>query len=43
MTRFKVGDAVFASVFDLGRGTLADFVAVPEHVAAFKPAKLDFN
>jgi NADPH:quinone reductase-like Zn-dependent oxidoreductase len=43
VTRFKVGDAVFASVFDLGRGTLADFVAVPERVAALKPAKLDFN
>lgn len=40
--RFKVGDAVFASVFDLSRGTLADFVAVPERVAAFKPASLDF-
>jgi NADPH:quinone reductase-like Zn-dependent oxidoreductase len=43
VTRFKVGDAVFASVFDLGRGTLADFVAVPERVAAFKPASLDFK
>lgn len=43
VTRFKVGDAVFASVFDLGRGALADFVAVPERVAALKPAKLDFT
>ncbi|WP_333824578.1 NADP-dependent oxidoreductase [Pinisolibacter sp.] len=42
VTRFKVGDAVFASVFDLSRGTLADFVAVPERVAAHKPANLDF-
>ena len=42
VTRFKVGDAVFASVFDLNRGTLADFVAVPERVAALKPASLDF-
>jgi NADPH:quinone reductase-like Zn-dependent oxidoreductase len=40
--RFKVGDAVFASVFDLGRGTLADFVAVPQSVAAVKPISLDF-
>jgi NADPH:quinone reductase-like Zn-dependent oxidoreductase len=40
--RFKVGDAVFASVFDLGRGTLADFVAVPQSVAAVKPVSLDF-
>lgn len=42
VTRFKVGDAVFASVFDLGRGTLADFVAVPERFAASKPTNLDF-
>lgn len=42
VTRFKRGDAVFASVFDLGRGTLAEFVAVPEHAAAPKPANLDF-
>lgn len=41
--RFKVGDAVFASVFDLSRGTLADFVAVPERFAALKPLNLDFN
>jgi NADPH:quinone reductase-like Zn-dependent oxidoreductase len=42
VTRFKPGDAIFASVFDLGRGTLAEFVAVPEHAAAPKPANLDF-
>lgn len=42
VTRFKPGDAVFASVFDLNRGTLADYVAVPEAVAAHKPANLDF-
>lgn len=42
VTRFKVGDAVFASVFDLSRGTLAEFVAVPERVAALRPANLDF-
>lgn len=42
VTRFKVGDAVFASVFDLGRGTLAEFVAVPERWAALKPQSLDF-
>ncbi len=42
VTRFKVGDAVFASVFDLGRGTLAEFVAVPERFAASKPTNLDF-
>lgn len=42
VTRFKVGDAVFASVFDLDRGALAEFVAVPESAAALKPANLDF-
>ena len=42
VTRFKPGDAVFASVFDLDRGTIADHVAVPEAVAARKPANLDF-
>lgn len=40
--RFKTGDAVFASVFDTGKGTLAEFVAVSEHAAALKPANLDF-
>jgi NADPH:quinone reductase-like Zn-dependent oxidoreductase len=42
VSRFKPGDAIFASVFDLGRGSLADFVVVPESVAAPKPANLDF-
>jgi NADPH:quinone reductase-like Zn-dependent oxidoreductase len=42
VTRFKAGDAIFASVFDLGRGTLADFVAVPERAAALKPSSLNF-
>ena len=42
VSRFKVGDAVFASLFDLGNGSLAEFAAVPEHVAAHKPANLDF-
>ncbi|MBB3807793.1 NADPH:quinone reductase-like Zn-dependent oxidoreductase [Xanthomonas arboricola] len=42
VTRFKKGDAVFASVFDLGTGTLAEFVVVPESAAALKPANLDF-
>ncbi|KQZ28260.1 NADP-dependent oxidoreductase [Duganella sp. Root1480D1] len=42
VTRFKVGDAVFASTFDLGVGTLAEYAAVPERVAASKPANLDF-
>lgn len=42
VTRFKPGDAVFASIFDLGTGSLAEFAVVPEKVAAIKPANLDF-
>ncbi|GAA4415750.1 NADP-dependent oxidoreductase [Quisquiliibacterium transsilvanicum] len=42
VTRFKPGDAVFASIFDLGRGSIAEFAAVPESAAALKPANLDF-
>lgn len=42
VSRFKVGDAVYASTFDLGMGSLAEFAAVPEHAAALKPANLDF-
>src|SRR6266545_4496567 len=42
VTRFKPGDAVFASVFDLGTGALAEFAVVPENAAALKPANLDF-
>ncbi|MBL8484542.1 MAG: NADP-dependent oxidoreductase, partial [Rhodocyclaceae bacterium] len=42
VTRFKPGDAVFASVFDLGKGALAEFAVVPESAAAIKPANLDF-
>ena len=42
VTRFKVGDSVFASIFDLGTGSLAEFAVVPESAAALKPANLDF-
>ncbi|AJG24361.1 NADP-dependent oxidoreductase [Cupriavidus basilensis] len=42
VTRFKPGDAVFASLFDLGRGSIAEFAAVPESAAASKPSNLDF-
>jgi NADPH:quinone reductase-like Zn-dependent oxidoreductase len=42
VSRFKRGDAVFASIFDLGTGALADFALVPENAAALKPANLDF-
>ncbi|MFA9219377.1 MAG: NADP-dependent oxidoreductase [Sphingomonadaceae bacterium] len=41
VSRFKVGDAVFASTFGLGVGTLAEYAAVPERVAALKPEQLD--
>src|SRR5438094_2624341 len=43
VTRFKPGDAVFASIFDLsGTGAIAEFALVPERAAALKPANLDF-
>ena len=42
VTRFKPGDAVFASIFDLGTGALAEFALVPETAAALKPPNLDF-
>lgn len=42
VTSFKPGDAVYASVFDLGTGALAEYVAVPAYAAASKPKKLDF-
>jgi NADPH:quinone reductase-like Zn-dependent oxidoreductase len=42
VTRFKVGDAIFGSTFDLGSGSFAEFVAMPERAAAIKPVNLDF-
>lgn len=42
VTRFKQGDAVYASIFDLGKGSLAEYAVVPESAAALKPQKLDF-
>lgn len=42
VTRFKVGDAVFANLFELGSGSFAEYAAVPESAAAHKPANLDF-
>src|SRR5881394_3781516 len=42
VTRFKPGDAVFASIFDHGTGALAEFAVVPESAAAPKPANLGF-
>ena len=42
VTRFKIGDEIYASVFDLSRGTLADYAVVPQSAAALKPANIDF-
>lgn len=42
VTRFKPGDAVFASIFDQAGGSLAEFAVVPEFAAAHKPVNLDF-
>lgn len=42
VTRFKPGDAVFANIFDLGTGAIAEFAVVPERLAALKPDNLDF-
>ena len=42
VTKFKVGDAVFASIFDQGTGSIAEFAVVPERAAALKPDNLDF-
>ena len=42
VTAFKPGDFIFASVFDLGIGSLAEYAAIPEHTASLKPSNLDF-
>ncbi|GBO47297.1 zinc-type alcohol dehydrogenase-like protein [Pectobacterium versatile] len=42
VTRFAPGDEIFASIFDRGTGSLAEFAVVPESAAAMKPANLDF-
>jgi NADPH:quinone reductase-like Zn-dependent oxidoreductase len=42
VTRFKPGEAVFASIFGLRTGALAELAVVPENAAALKPAHLDF-
>lgn len=43
VTRFRPGDAVFASVFDMDSGALSEYVAVPESAAALKPMSLSFT
>jgi NADPH:quinone reductase-like Zn-dependent oxidoreductase len=42
VTRFKPGDAVFASIDELRMGALAELAVVAENAAALKPANLDF-
>ncbi len=42
VTRFNIGDSVYASIFDLGTGSLAEYAVVPESAAAIKPETLDF-
>jgi NADPH:quinone reductase-like Zn-dependent oxidoreductase len=42
VTRFKPGDAIFASIFGLRMGALAELAVVAENAAALKPARLDF-
>jgi len=42
VTSFKPGDEIFASIFDRGTGSLAEFAVVPESLAAIKPANIDF-
>lgn len=42
VTRFRAGDAVYASLFDMNKGSLSEFAAVPESVAAMKPERLSF-
>lgn len=43
VTRFRTGDAVYASVFDMDKGSLAEYAAVPESAAALKPETLSFT
>lgn len=42
VTRFKVGDAIYASLFDFGTGSIAEYAVVPQSAAALKPVNLDF-
>ena len=42
VTRFKPGEAVFASIFGLRTCALAELAVVPENAAALKLAHLDF-
>ena len=43
VTRFAPGDEVYANLLDHGYGGFAEYAAVPEGVAALKPAGLSFE
>lgn len=41
--QFKLGDEVYANLFDLGYGGFAEYVSVPVDVMSLKPANLSFE
>lgn len=43
VTQFQPGDEVFGDLARSGFGSLAEYVAVPEHVLALKPVNLTFE
>jgi NADPH:quinone reductase-like Zn-dependent oxidoreductase len=43
VTRFKPGDEVFGNAFGTALGSFAEYVCVPESVAALKPAAVSFE
>ncbi len=43
ITRFKLGDEVYANLLDHGYGGFAEYVSVPADVASLKPANLSFE
>lgn len=43
VTQFQPGDAVFGDVSDCGYGGFAEYVCVPEHALARKPASISFE
>ncbi len=43
VTRFEVGDEVYANLLDHGHGGFAEYVSVPVDVMSLKPANLSFE
>jgi NADPH:quinone reductase-like Zn-dependent oxidoreductase len=43
VTRFEPGDEIYANLLDHGYGGFAEYVSVPVHVMASKPANLSFE